>query len=94
MSDSILDSLFVVNNSHDIPDLATPIVVFYAVPFAMNFMVVLEETLKNPKFVDWFHDNPKVVSVFIMLAVTDVEMLRVLDSEIGGLKIVSYYPNL
>ncbi|RUP50735.1 hypothetical protein BC936DRAFT_137906, partial [Jimgerdemannia flammicorona] len=92
-SDFILDSLFIVDHSHDIPDLTIPIMVFYAVPFAMNFLiavwVVLEEASKNSKFMDWFHDNSKVAAVFTILAVTDVEMLRVLDSEIGGLKIFS-----
>ncbi|RUS29821.1 hypothetical protein BC938DRAFT_480194 [Jimgerdemannia flammicorona] len=93
LSDFILDSLFVVNHSHDIPDLTTPIMIFYVAPFAMNFLiaawVVFEETLKNSNFMDWFLDNPKITGMFTVLAVTDVEILRALDSEIAGLKIFS-----
>ncbi|RUO96354.1 hypothetical protein BC936DRAFT_142168 [Jimgerdemannia flammicorona] len=39
LSDFILDSLFVVDHSHDIPDLTTPIMIFYVAPFAMNFLI-------------------------------------------------------
>ncbi|RUS26365.1 hypothetical protein BC938DRAFT_470867 [Jimgerdemannia flammicorona] len=59
--------------------------------FCDGYLVItLREASNNANFMKWFRENPQITSIFTILAATDVETLRVLDSQIGGLKIVGF----
>ncbi|RUS14098.1 hypothetical protein BC937DRAFT_94342, partial [Endogone sp. FLAS-F59071] len=94
LSDFALDTLFVVFHNGDISTLTIPILVFYIVPFTFNLLMASKITLKeissNEKFSEWCRGNVLITGIFTMLAITDVETLRVLDSHIAGLGIILY----
>ncbi|CAG8498268.1 hypothetical protein C2G38_2254183 [Gigaspora rosea] len=79
--------LFVINNSKDIPWLYLPSLIFLVVPIGLNtliaFWIIMNENT-NRKFFSWFINHGKVVSVFTLLAASDIEALMILQSNIAG----------
>ncbi|CAG8842912.1 19748_t:CDS:2, partial [Racocetra persica] len=79
--------LFVINNSKDIPWLYIPSLVFLVVPVSLNtliaFWIIMDENTRK-KFFAWFSRNGKVVSIFTLLAASDIEALKILQSNLAG----------
>ncbi|CAG8636833.1 3436_t:CDS:2 [Dentiscutata erythropus] len=85
--DLVVHLLFVIENSNDIPWLYIPSLVFLVAPIGLNviiaFWIIMNENT-NQKFFTWFINHGKVVSVFTLLAASDIEALRILQSNIAG----------
>ncbi|PKK70377.1 hypothetical protein RhiirC2_849977 [Rhizophagus irregularis] len=88
--DFIVDILFLVNNSKDIPRLYIPSLIFFTLPVGFNiimaFVIISGENMR-PEFFHWFTKNFRLASVFTVLSGANVEILSILGSNLAGLKI-------
>ncbi|CAG8560772.1 2127_t:CDS:10 [Diversispora eburnea] len=88
--DFSLDLIFLLTHSQDVSFLFIPSLIFFVVPFGFNLFlssyIVMRETFQNDEFLHWFKMNTATTSVFTVLGSTEVEVLIILSSRIGGIK--------
>ncbi|RHZ79898.1 hypothetical protein Glove_140g56 [Diversispora epigaea] len=88
--DFSLDLIFLLTHSQDVSFLFIPSLIFFVVPFTFNLFlssyIVMRETFQNDEFLRWFKMNTATTSVFTVLGSTEVEVLTILNSRIGGIK--------
>lgn len=51
--------------------------------------LIIYENFKHDKFREWFKKNATIASIFTLFSATNVEVLNILSSKIGGFKIFS-----
>ncbi|CAG8671683.1 14386_t:CDS:10 [Rhizophagus irregularis] len=93
LMDFVLDGLFIYKNGYDIKILFIPSLVIFAFASIFNLILALSliiyENFKHDKFKEWLKKNSIVASIFTLFSATNVEVLNVLTSKIGGFKMFS-----
>ncbi|CAG8559744.1 14124_t:CDS:2 [Ambispora leptoticha] len=93
LQDLVFDFVFVIFNGKDVPELFIFSLITLIIPLAMNgavaFYVILLESSRNDRFNSWFRKYPQVAATFTLFACGDIVILRVLTSQVAGLKIFS-----
>ncbi|CAB4389134.1 unnamed protein product [Rhizophagus irregularis] len=93
LMDFVLDGLFIYKNGYDIKILFIPSLVIYAFASIFNLILALSliiyENFKHDKFKEWLKKNSIVASIFTLFSATNVEVLNILTSKIGGFKMFS-----
>ncbi|CAG8586848.1 1107_t:CDS:10, partial [Ambispora leptoticha] len=93
IQDFIFDLLFVIENSNDFPELFLPSIITLVIPLTFNtfiaLFVILSENSREDKFNDWFRKYPQIAAVFTILSCADVEVLKILSSQVGRLNLFS-----
>ncbi|CAG8635142.1 2305_t:CDS:10 [Ambispora gerdemannii] len=88
--DLTFDTLFVINNSSDVPSLFLPSMFFYIFPFVMNFswgyIILLRQTRKYEEFSKWLEEHTKIATFFTLLGGSSIEVIGILSSHIFGLE--------
>ncbi|CAB4440370.1 unnamed protein product [Rhizophagus irregularis] len=93
LMDFVLDGLFIYKNGYDINILFIPSLVIFAFASIFNLILALSlviyENFKHDNFKEWLKKNSIVASIFTLFSATNVEVLNILSSKIGGFKIFS-----
>ncbi|PKY61353.1 hypothetical protein RhiirA4_486214 [Rhizophagus irregularis] len=91
--DFVLDGLFIYKNGYDIKILFIPSLVIFAFASIFNLILamslIISENFKHDNFKEWLKKNSIVASIFTLFSATNVEVLNILSSKIGGFKMFS-----
>ncbi|GBC36333.1 hypothetical protein GLOIN_2v1801166 [Rhizophagus irregularis DAOM 181602=DAOM 197198] len=93
LMDFVLDGLFIYKNGYDIKILFIPSLVIFAFASIFNLILamslIISENFKHDNFKEWLKKNSIVASIFTLFSATNVEVLNILSSKIGGFKMFS-----
>jgi hypothetical protein len=51
----------------------------------MSMIIILHEITRNKSFYQWFKLNTNIAALFTILAGTDLEVLKILSSQVAGI---------
>ncbi|KAG9299465.1 hypothetical protein G9A89_009418 [Geosiphon pyriformis] len=90
--DLVFDTLFIIENSRDVPWLYAPSIIFFSFPIAFNSIMayfIMAQQTKDEEFNQWFRKWNKVASAFTILAGSNIEVLKILSSQLFGFDMFS-----